>query len=88
MDKKPAMGHNPLEYRPLAEAKFDFIPQTESGSEGEKSVEKKEETTPSKKVVSYYLDEELIEKIKRRAKEKADSYSHYVGQILKKAIDE
>lgn len=86
MSKKPVMGHNPLGYRPLADAKFEFIPQTESGSAEKKSAEEK--STPNKKVVSYYLEEELIEEIRRRAKEREDSYSHFVGQILKKAIDD
>lgn len=87
MSKKSAMGHNPLDYRPLAEAKFEFIKQTDSGSEGGKTAQKKEES-PNKKVVSYYLEEDLVEEIKRRAKEKEDSYSHFVSNILKRAIDD
>ncbi len=87
MDKKSAMGHNPLEYRPLAEAKFDFIPHTESGSDAEKEKTEKETNESNKKVVSYYLEEDLINEIRKKAKEKEDSYSHFVGEILKKAID-
>lgn len=86
MSKKPVMGHNPLGYRPLADAKFDFIPKTKGGSETENASQQK--STPSKKVVSYYLEEDLIEEIKVRAKKHEDSYSHYVGSILKKAIKE
>ena len=89
MTKKSAMGHNPLDYRPLADAKFDFIPHTELGSEGAKNARQKaEEDSPNKKVVSYYLEKELVEKIKQRAKEKQDTYSHFVGSILRKAIDD
>ncbi len=82
MNKKPAMGHNPLGYRPLADAKFDFIPQTESGS-GEDGVIS---NFSRKKTVSYYLETEVIEQIKRIAKEKEDSYSHTANELLKKAI--
>ncbi|MEQ9310461.1 MAG: hypothetical protein RLN90_13485 [Balneolaceae bacterium] len=85
MDKKQVMGHNPLGYRPLANAKFSFIPQTESGSGEEESKEKK--ASPNKKTVSYYLEEDLIDEIKKRAKENKKSYSHFVNKTLKKAIE-
>ncbi len=79
------MGHNPLGYRPLADAKFEFIPYTESGSELQESAKK--EKKPSKKVVSYYLDENLVKEIRKKAKEHEDSYSHFVGKLLKQALD-
>ena len=82
MTKKPAMGHNPLGYRPLADAKFDFIPQTESGSGDESATSK----LSGKKTVSYYLETEVIEQVKRLAKEREDSYSHTANELLKKAI--
>jgi len=85
MDKK-VMGHNPLGYRPLADAKFDFIPQTKSGAGEEAKEEKK--SSSSKKTVCYYLEEDLIDEIKRRAKKNQDSYSHYVNKALKKVIEE
>lgn len=86
MSKKPVMGHNPMDYRPLADAKFSFIPQTESGSGiTDPETEKK---SSKKKVVSYYLEESLIEEIRNKAKERENSYSHYVGEILKKGIKE
>lgn len=86
MDKKRVMGHNPLDYSPLADAKFDFIPQTESGS-GIVD-EKTPKTSPTKKTVSYYLEVDIINEIKKRAIENEDSYSHYVNQALKKVIKE
>lgn len=79
------MGHNPLGSHPLADAKFTFIPQTDAGSGKEEFVEKNTKT--SKKTVSYYLEEEVINEIKRIAKDNEDSNSHLVNQILKKAID-
>lgn len=85
MSKKQVMGHNPLVYRPLADAKFDFIPYTDSGSEGANNVSKKKK--PAKKVSSYYLEIELTEEIKKRASDKGESYSHFVEDILKKAIE-
>lgn len=84
MSKKPVMGNNPLTYRPLAGAKFAFIPQTESGAAVSGPSTR---TTPSKKTVCYYLEESLIDEIKRRAREKEDSNSHFVNELLKKAID-
>ncbi|GAB5408813.1 MAG: hypothetical protein BalsKO_11780 [Balneolaceae bacterium] len=86
MDKKQVMGHNPLKYSPLADAKFDFIPQTDSGS-GE-DVNKEKKPSPPKKTASYYLEEDLINEIKKRAKENESSYSHFVNKALKKAIKE
>ncbi len=85
MDKK-VMGHNPLGYRPLADAKFDFIPQTKSGAGEEAKEEKK--SSSSKKTVCYYLEEDLIDEIKKRAKKNKNSYSHYVNKALKKVIKE
>ncbi|RNC85338.1 MAG: hypothetical protein ED557_00770 [Balneola sp.] len=84
MNKKPVMGHNPLTYRPLKGAKFTFIPQTESGSGVAGSLSKR---GISKKTVCYYLEEELINEIKKRAREKEDSNSHFVNELLKRAID-
>lgn len=86
MTKKQVMGHNPLGYRPLANAKLSFIPQTDSGS-GETD-ERLKKPSPRKRTVSYYLEETLIDEIKSRAKENEDSYSHFVNQTLKKAIKE
>ncbi len=86
MDKKPVMGHNPLGYRPLAEAKFSFIPHTEAGS-GEE-IKEESQSSSNKKTVCYYLEEDLINEIKRRAKQNEDSYSHFVNKTLKKAIKE
>ena len=84
MDKKKVMGHNPLGTNHLKDAKFDFIPFTESGSVHKKSVSK----LPKKKkrVVSYYLEEDLINAVKSKATDNKESFSHYVGSVLKKAV--
>ncbi|MCG8372541.1 MAG: hypothetical protein MI700_03370 [Balneolales bacterium] len=84
MDKKPVMGHNPLGGNHLEGAKFDFIPYTESGSAMKDSAKKKK--TPSKKVVSYYLEEELINEIRTQATSQELSFSNFVGRLLKKAL--
>lgn len=84
MTKKPVMGHNPMDYRPLADAKFSFIPHTEFGSDGKDSPSEKKK--PAKKTVSYYLEEDLINTIKEKAVDSEESYSGFVNHTLKKAI--
>jgi len=86
MDKKKVMGHNPLGINHLADAKFEFIPFTESGSVYKES--NQEIRRKKKKVVSYYLEEELINEIKTKAKANEESYSTFVGKALKKAVKE
>ncbi|MGB0346486.1 MAG: hypothetical protein ACPGGA_03310 [Balneolaceae bacterium] len=86
MDKKKVMGHNPLGTNHLADAKFDFIPFTESGSVHKDSVAKLPKT--KKRVVSYYLEEKLINAVKSKATRNEESFSQYVSRVLKKAIKE
>ena len=86
MDKKKVMGHNPLGTNHLADAKFDFIPFTESGSAHKDSVS----SMPRKKkrVVSYYLEEDVINAVKSKATANEESFSTFVGKALKKAVQE
>jgi predicted DNA binding CopG/RHH family protein len=84
MDKKKVMGHNPLGKNHLADAKFDFIPFTESGSVHKESVAKLPKT--KKRVVSYYLEEDLINAVKNKATSNEESFSHYVSRVLKNAV--
>ncbi len=86
MDKKKVMGHNPLDLNHLANAKFDFIPYTESGSANKETTSDK--PRKKKKVVSYYLEEDLIKAVKTKATENEQSFSTFVGDVLKKAIRE
>ncbi len=86
MDKKKVMGHNPLGTNHLEDAKFDFIPFTESGSVHKNSATKLPK--PKKKVVSYYLEEDLISAVKSKATINEESFSHFVGRVLKKAVKE
>jgi predicted DNA binding CopG/RHH family protein len=86
MEKKTVMGHNPLDGNHLEGATFDFIPYTESGSAQKESVSKKK--TKPKKVVSYYLEEELIDEIRQKATKKELSFSNFVGKLLKKALSD
>ena len=84
MNKKKSMGHNPLGQNHLEGAKFDFIPYTEDGS---KSADKAPaEKKRKKKVVSYYLEEDLIKEVKSNASRFNVSYSNFVGKILKRTI--
>ena len=84
MSKKKVMGHNPLGQNHLEGAKFDFIPYTEDGAEHQKSDggEKKRQ----KKVVSYYLEEDLIKEIKHNARRFNLSYSNFVSKILARTL--
>ncbi len=84
MDKKKVMGHNPLGMNHLADANFNFIPYTESGSAQQDAKSKKKRV--KRKVVSYYLDEDLITKIRDKATENSESYSGFVSRKLKEAI--
>ena len=84
MDKKSVMGHNPLEHNHLADAKFDFIPYTEGGSDQEESAEKEKKI--NKKTVSYYLEEDLIRDVKRAATREKMTFSSFVGHVLKRAL--
>lgn len=86
MDKKKVMGHNPLGGNHLKDAKFKFIPFTDSGSASKNSIQ----PSPRKKkrVVSYYLEEELINTIREKATENELSFSTYVGKALKRAIED
>jgi uncharacterized protein (DUF1919 family) len=86
MDKKKVMGHNPLGMNHLADAKFKFIPYTESGSAQQDSESKKKRV--KRKVVSYYLEEDLITEIRDKATENSETYSGFVGRVLKKALHE
>jgi len=86
MDKKKVMGHNPLGMNHLADAKFKFIPYTETGSvHKESEVDKPKK---KKRVVSYYLEVDLINEIRNKATSNEESFSIYVGKALKKAVQD
>ncbi len=84
MDKKKVMGHNPLAYSLRNHASFDFIRDT-TGDSSEESKDESEKK-PVKKVVSYYLEESIIERIKKIADEKDESYSSVAGEMLRSSI--
>lgn len=81
MNKK--LGHNPLGGNHLEGAKFDFIPFTNKGAALSKTQPKKKHR---KKIVSYYLEEDLIREIKELAKNENISFSHCVGSLLTSAL--
>ena len=86
MDKKKVMGHNPLGINHLKDAKFKFIPFTDSGSANQNASNSPKRK--KKRVVSYYLEEDLINTIREKATEKEQSFSTYVGKALKRAIED
>ncbi len=82
MSKKTSLGHNPLAYSLKSHASFDFIKNTQDTSDTS-NVEK----TKQKKVTSYYLHEETIDRIKAVAEQKGESYSSVVNDFLKVMLD-
>ena len=81
MKKKKSLGHNPLSYSMLGKSNFEFIRSTDPDKSQDE--DGKKATKVHKKVVSYYLDEELINMVKQVASEQNASCSGLVGQILK-----
>ena len=82
MSKKTSLGHNPLAYSLKSHASFDFIKNTQDTSDTS-NVEKPKQ----KKVTSYYLHEETIDRIKVVAEQKGESYSSVVNDFLKEMLD-
>ena len=83
MGKKKSLGHNPLAYSTRSHASFDFIaPNKEEQQEGKKEVRVQKETA------SYYLESELVQRIKGIADKQGTSYSAVVNQIIKKHLGE
>ncbi len=82
MSKKTSLGHNPLAYSLKSHASFDFIKNTQDTSDAS-TVEKSNQ----KKVTSYYLHEETIDRIKAVAEQKGESYSSVVNDFLKVMLD-
>ena len=84
MSKKTSLGHNPLAYSLKSHASFDFIKNTQDTSDTNASdVEKSKQ----KKVTSYYLHEETIDRVKAVAEQKGESYSSVVNDFLKVMLD-
>lgn len=84
MAKKKSLGHNPLAYSMLGNSSFEFIRSTDGGENGEEG-----QTKPvriPKKVVSYYLDERIINEIKAYAQEHGTSCSGLVNEVLSGAL--
>lgn len=86
MTKKKSLGHNPLAYSMLRHASLDFIKSAEE-QEKDKEAQKKPDP-PKKQVVSYYLEEQLVDQIKALADELDTSYSAIVNEMLKKGVKE
>lgn len=84
MDKKKVLGDNPLAYSFRNHASFDFIRDTTSETSEEAKDESEEKSV--KKVVSYYLEESIIERIKKIADDNNESYSSVVSQMLRSSL--
>lgn len=81
MAKKRSLGHNPLAYSMRGSSSFEFIRSTDGESNGVEEGSVTKRRTP-KKVVSYYLDEEIIEGVKALAAEHGRSCSGLLNDYL------
>lgn len=103
MAKKKSLGSSPIGYKSSNGSKMDFIPDlgvskpSRESSQQKKSKPKEEtaedhkngeEKSTEKKIVSYNLEVDLIDKIKYRAKEKDMYYSSFVSKVLKSWLAE
>ncbi len=85
MSKKPSLGHNPLAYSLKSHASFDFIKSTQN--QQKEAGKNDSKSSPKKKVVSYYLEQSLIDQIRNKANEEKKTYSYVAGKLLKESIE-
>lgn len=87
MSKKKSLGHNPLAQSTPGYASYDFIHSSEESEEQEGERGKGISTHDiNKKTASYYLEEPVINKIRRLADKYDTSYSALVNNILKNSL--
>ena len=84
MSKKPSLGHNPLAQNLRNHGSFDFIKDTAPKKVSTKKVKGK---ATSKKVVSYYLEKDVIKKIQEIAKNESKSFSALANELLNVSIE-
>jgi hypothetical protein len=89
MTKKKSLGHIPLGYSMTGNATFDFIPdrstpETVSVDEPVEGLMKEQEhpEASKKKVVSYYLEEDIINRLRRVADDTNESYSSVASAAI------
>ncbi|MFA5669856.1 MAG: hypothetical protein WC967_11470 [Balneolaceae bacterium] len=83
MSKKPSLGHNPLDQNLRNHGSFKFIRKTTKEEVGETV----EEKPGPKKVVSYYLEEDIIDKIREMAQDEKKSFSALANELLNSSIN-
>ena len=83
MSKKPSLGHNPLKQNLKNHGSFNFIKDTSQ----KKTAQKKVGKTIPKKVVSYYLEEDIIDKIREMAQNQEKSFSGLANELLDASIN-
>ncbi|MDX1672219.1 MAG: hypothetical protein R3211_07740 [Balneolaceae bacterium] len=103
MAKKKSLGSSPIGYSRLGMSSFHFIPDLgisnrkkeseekpseDSGSGREKTLVVKEKSPPEKKIVSYYLEKQLVKRLKVFAKEQNMYYSAVVSDALEYWIED
>lgn len=89
MSKSKSLGSSPIGFQSGNDSSLSFIPDLGvSSSEGSKTsapaFDQPEQTDePKKKVVSYYLEEKLINELKEYAEKNSVYYSSLVSQAIK-----
>lgn len=87
-----SLGDSPLEHTSDEDvALLDFIGRGQKATEKHEKPEQKTEVTevqPSKKIVSYYLDNDVVRKLKFLATITDRSYSSLVEEGLKKLLQD
>jgi len=76
MGRKKSLGHSPLGYDFDDGLSFDFIPDLNEPIIKEVDhPEKQKQNSPVKIVVSYYLEERIVDKVRKIARLTDQSYS-------------
>lgn len=85
MAVRKRLGHSPLGYSMLGSSNFDFIPDRNPKPRSVVMENEKveDEKAPPKKIVSYYLNEEIIKDLKNYSKVNKQSYSSVVEDSVR-----
>lgn len=81
MGLRKSLGHSPIGFSMIGKSNFDFIPDRKPVSD-KNNVETAEKEPPSKKIVSYYLEEPTINRLKQYCDEHNEPYSHTTGRAI------
>ena len=81
MSLRKSLGHSPIGFSMIGESNFDFIPDRNPVSSRNNSHHDNQDP-PAKKIVSYYLEKPLIERLKQYCDENNKPYSHTASEAI------